>query len=83
MSRSSLQATDRETFIKSQIIACQKVLNKAEAPLKQKHVRALIVGTHKERSAALFWSTISRVPLEKSPIITWKFWYGYFKGIIC
>ena len=56
-----------------QIIACQKVLNKAEAPLKQKHVRALIVGTHKERSATLFWSTIARIPLEKSPIITWKF----------
>lgn len=49
------------------------MLNKAEAPLKQKHVRALIVGTHKERSASLFWSTVSRIPLEKSPIITWKF----------
>ncbi|CAD5220905.1 unnamed protein product [Bursaphelenchus xylophilus] len=73
MSRSALVADDRETFVKSQIIAVQKVLNKAEAPLKQKHVRSLIVGTHKERSASLFWSTVSRIPLEKSPIITWKF----------
>ncbi|CAD5215002.1 unnamed protein product [Bursaphelenchus okinawaensis] len=73
MSRSALVADDRETFIKSQIIAVQKVLNKAEAPLKQKHVRSLIVGTHKERSASLFWSTVSRIPLEKSPVITWKF----------
>ncbi|KAI6176551.1 hypothetical protein M3Y97_00810300 [Aphelenchoides bicaudatus] len=65
MSRSGLQAADRETFIKTQIIACQKVLNKAEAPLKQKHVRALIVGTHKEKSASLFWNTVARIQLEK------------------
>uniref|UniRef100_A0A914S6Y7 AP180 N-terminal homology (ANTH) domain-containing protein n=1 Tax=Parascaris equorum TaxID=6256 RepID=A0A914S6Y7_PAREQ len=35
-----------------QIIAVHKALNKNEVPLKQKHVRVLIVGTHKEKSSS-------------------------------
>uniref|UniRef100_A0A915M2Y7 AP180 N-terminal homology (ANTH) domain-containing protein n=1 Tax=Meloidogyne javanica TaxID=6303 RepID=A0A915M2Y7_MELJA len=34
-----------ESFVKSQLAAFCKALNKVEAPLKQKHVRALVVGT--------------------------------------
>lgn len=48
-------------------------MNKAEAPLKQKHARILIVGTHKERSSRVFWNTVSQIALEKNPIVTWKF----------
>jgi huntingtin interacting protein 1 len=73
MSRHALHSNDREAFIKSQLVACHKALNKTEAPLKQKHARALIVGTHKERSANVFWNTISRIQLEKNPVLTWKF----------
>uniref|UniRef100_A0AC34QKF4 Huntingtin interacting protein 1 n=1 Tax=Panagrolaimus sp. JU765 TaxID=591449 RepID=A0AC34QKF4_9BILA len=73
MSRSALNSHDRESFIKSQISSCHKALNKAEAPLKQKHARVLIVGTHKEHSANVFWNTVSHIPLEKNPIVTWKF----------
>jgi huntingtin interacting protein 1 len=73
MSRSALNSYDRESFIKSQISSCRKALNKQEAPLKQKHARVLIVGTHKERSAQVFWNTVSNTALEKHPIVTWKF----------
>lgn len=55
------------------ISSCRKALNKQEAPLKQKHARVLIVGTHKERSAQVFWNTVSNTALEKHPIVTWKF----------
>uniref|UniRef100_A0A915DZ97 Huntingtin interacting protein 1 n=1 Tax=Ditylenchus dipsaci TaxID=166011 RepID=A0A915DZ97_9BILA len=60
-------------FVKSQLVAFCKALSKVEAPLKQKHVRALIVGTHKQRSARIFWHAVSRVQLEKNPVLTWKF----------
>ncbi|KAI1717146.1 ANTH domain-containing protein [Ditylenchus destructor] len=60
-------------FVKSQLVAFYKALSKVEAPLKQKHVRALIVGTHKQRSARIFWHAVSRVQLEKNPVLTWKF----------
>jgi len=81
MSRSALNSHDRESFIKSQISSCHKALNKAEAPLKQKHARVLIVGTHKERSANVFWNTISHIALEKNPIVTWKFFHLLHKLI--
>uniref|UniRef100_A0AAF5DC24 Phosphatidylinositol-4,5-bisphosphate 4-phosphatase n=1 Tax=Strongyloides stercoralis TaxID=6248 RepID=A0AAF5DC24_STRER len=73
MSRSALNTNDREAFLKSQLVAIHKALNKIEAPLKQKHARALTIGTHKERSAAFFWSAVSRIQLEKHPVLTWKF----------
>lgn len=68
-----MSGVDREAFIKAQIISVHKVLNKNEVPLKQKHVRVLIVGTHKEKSSSVFWNTISRIQLEKNPVLTWKF----------
>uniref|UniRef100_A0A915BKG8 Huntington interacting protein related 1 n=1 Tax=Parascaris univalens TaxID=6257 RepID=A0A915BKG8_PARUN len=71
--RSAITGADREAFIKAQIIAVHKALNKNEVPLKQKHVRVLIVGTHKEKSSSVFWNTISRIQLEKNPVLTWKF----------
>uniref|UniRef100_A0A0N5A165 ENTH domain-containing protein n=1 Tax=Parastrongyloides trichosuri TaxID=131310 RepID=A0A0N5A165_PARTI len=73
MSRSALNTNDREAFLKSQLVAIHKALNKVEAPLKQKHARALTIGTHKERSAGFFWSAVSRIQLEKHPVLTWKF----------
>ncbi|EJW80892.1 ANTH domain-containing protein, partial [Wuchereria bancrofti] len=55
------------------IVSVHKALNKNEVPLKHKHARQVIVGTHKEKSCALFWSCISRIQLEKNPVISWKF----------
>ncbi|KAK6102054.1 ANTH domain family protein [Brugia pahangi] len=58
---------------KNVIVSVHKALNKNEVPLKHKHARQVIVGTHKEKSCALFWSCISRIQLEKNPVISWKF----------
>uniref|UniRef100_A0AC35TQV0 ENTH domain-containing protein n=1 Tax=Rhabditophanes sp. KR3021 TaxID=114890 RepID=A0AC35TQV0_9BILA len=73
MSRSTFVSHDREAFLKGQLSAIQKALNKIEAPLKQKHARALIVGTHREKSAGFFWNHVARIQLEKHPVLTWKF----------
>ncbi|VDK60314.1 unnamed protein product [Anisakis simplex] len=71
--RAALTGADREAFIKAQIMSVHKALNKNEVPLKQKHVRVLIVGTHKEKSSSVFWNTVNRIQLEKNPVLTWKF----------
>ncbi|KAM3722995.1 Huntington interacting protein related [Dirofilaria immitis] len=71
--KSVVLGDDREASIKHQIVSVHKALNKNEVPLKQKHARQVIVGTHKEKSCALFWSCISRIQLEKNPVISWKF----------
>ncbi|KAK6041992.1 ANTH domain protein [Cooperia oncophora] len=64
---------DREAFVKGQLEAVHKALTKYEVPLKPKHARRLIVGTHQERSAAVFWNAVNRIQLEKNPVMTWKF----------
>ncbi|VDM19746.1 unnamed protein product [Wuchereria bancrofti] len=71
--KSVVLGDDREASIKHQIVSVHKALNKNEVPLKHKHARQVIVGTHKEKSCALFWSCISRIQLEKNPVISWKF----------
>ncbi|EYC28515.1 hypothetical protein Y032_0007g3265 [Ancylostoma ceylanicum] len=63
---------DREAFVKGQLEAVHKALTKYEVPLKPKHARRLIVGTHQERSSAVFWNAVNRIQLEKNPVMTWK-----------
>ncbi|CAB3402673.1 unnamed protein product [Caenorhabditis bovis] len=63
----------REQFVKSQLEAVQKAITKHEVPLKPKHARTLIVGTHKDKSSGIFWHTVGGIQLEKHPVLTWKF----------
>ncbi|CAL2038128.1 unnamed protein product [Caenorhabditis brenneri] len=63
----------RETFVRGQLEAVQKAITKNEVPLKPKHARTIIVGTHKEKSSGIFWHTVGRIQLEKHPVLTWKF----------
>lgn len=67
------RAQMREAFVRSQLEAVQKAITKVEVPLKPKHARTIIVGTHKEKSSGIFWHTVGRIQLEKHPVITWKF----------
>ena len=50
-----------------------KATSSQELPVKTKHVRGLIIGTHHERSAHTFWSLAERIPLQDHPITCWKF----------
>ncbi|XP_069475736.1 huntingtin-interacting protein 1-related protein [Ambystoma mexicanum] len=65
--------TDRETFDKNQSISISKAINAQEAPLKEKHARRIILGTHHEKGAFTFWSYAIGLPLPSSAILSWKF----------
>uniref|UniRef100_A0A8B9T7V9 Huntingtin-interacting protein 1-related protein n=1 Tax=Anas platyrhynchos TaxID=8839 RepID=A0A8B9T7V9_ANAPL len=60
----SLEA-EREQFDKNQA--------RQEAPVKEKHVRRIILGTHHEKGAFTFWSYAIGLPLPSSSILSWKF----------
>uniref|UniRef100_A0A3Q3IXY7 I/LWEQ domain-containing protein n=1 Tax=Monopterus albus TaxID=43700 RepID=A0A3Q3IXY7_MONAL len=47
----------------------------AETPAKEKHVRNVILGSHKEGGATTFWSYSLNLPLSSSSMIAWKFCY--------
>lgn len=64
---------DREAFRKGQFESIHKALTKQEVPLKPKHARRIILGTHHTMNCSLFWTNLDRIPLEKSAVSSWKF----------
>ncbi|KAJ8005658.1 hypothetical protein DPEC_G00120220 [Dallia pectoralis] len=64
---------EREQFDKQQLSSISKAINNAEAPLKEKHARRIILGTHREKGAFTFWSYALGLPLSSNPILSWKF----------
>ncbi|XP_077015817.1 huntingtin-interacting protein 1-related protein [Tamandua tetradactyla] len=68
----SLEA-EREQFDKTQAISISKAINTQEAPVKEKHARRIILGTHHEKGAFTFWSYAIGLPLPSSSVLSWKF----------
>uniref|UniRef100_A0A665U919 Huntingtin interacting protein 1 related n=1 Tax=Echeneis naucrates TaxID=173247 RepID=A0A665U919_ECHNA len=50
-------------------------LTSAETPPKEKYVRNIIMGSHKEGGATTFWSYAINLPLSSNSMISWKFCY--------
>ncbi|KAJ1074101.1 hypothetical protein K5549_017570, partial [Capra hircus] len=59
--------------VPSQAISISKAINTQEAPVKEKHARRIILGTHHEKGAFTFWSYAIGLPLPSSAILSWKF----------
>uniref|UniRef100_A0A3P9PWE6 Huntingtin interacting protein 1 related n=1 Tax=Poecilia reticulata TaxID=8081 RepID=A0A3P9PWE6_POERE len=49
--------------------------NTAEVPPKEKYVRNIILGTHKEGGATTFWSYVPNLPLSSQSLVSWKVCY--------
>uniref|UniRef100_A0A3B5BIX3 Huntingtin interacting protein 1 related n=1 Tax=Stegastes partitus TaxID=144197 RepID=A0A3B5BIX3_9TELE len=57
----------------SQLSSISKAINSTETPVKEKHARRIILGTHREKGAYTFWSYALGFPLASSSILSWKF----------
>eukprot|EP00064_Thunnus_orientalis_P018193 superscaffoldBa00004104_g18286 len=64
---------EREHFDKQQLSSISKAINTSETPVKEKHARRIILGTHREKGAYTFWSYALGFPLASSSILSWKF----------
>nr|XP_012637681.2 huntingtin-interacting protein 1-related protein isoform X4 [Microcebus murinus] len=61
------------SFLICKAISISKAINSQEAPVKEKHARRIILGTHHEKGAFTFWSYAIGLPLPSSAILSWKF----------
>uniref|UniRef100_A0A7N6BC48 I/LWEQ domain-containing protein n=1 Tax=Anabas testudineus TaxID=64144 RepID=A0A7N6BC48_ANATE len=68
-------AAEKEQFGKQQLQSISKTLTSAETPPKEKYVRNIILGSHKEGGATTFWSYTLNLPLSSNSMISWKFCY--------
>nr|XP_025035820.1 huntingtin-interacting protein 1-related protein [Pelodiscus sinensis] len=66
-------ASDISSLLPAQAISISKAINTQEAPVKEKHARRIILGTHHEKGAFTFWSYAIGLPLPSSSILSWKF----------
>ncbi|XP_056117523.1 huntingtin-interacting protein 1-related protein isoform X2 [Rhinichthys klamathensis goyatoka] len=66
-------AAEKEQFVKLQLQSISKSITSAEAPIKEKYGRKIILGTHKEGGAVTFWSHAVSLPLSSNAILSWKF----------
>ncbi|KAM8886333.1 LOW QUALITY PROTEIN: huntingtin interacting protein 1 related b [Spinachia spinachia] len=64
---------EKEHFDKQQLSSISKAINSSEMPVKEKHARRIILGTHREKGAYTFWSYALGFPLASSSILSWKF----------
>uniref|UniRef100_A0A8C4GR56 Huntingtin-interacting protein 1-related protein n=1 Tax=Dicentrarchus labrax TaxID=13489 RepID=A0A8C4GR56_DICLA len=68
-------AAEKEQFGKQQLHSISKTVASTETPPKEKYVRNIIMGTHKEGGATTFWSYILNLPLSSNSMVSWKFCY--------
>uniref|UniRef100_A0AAR2KWK0 I/LWEQ domain-containing protein n=1 Tax=Pygocentrus nattereri TaxID=42514 RepID=A0AAR2KWK0_PYGNA len=66
-------AAEKEQFVKLQLQSIGKSITTAEAPIKEKYARKILLGTHKEGGAVTFWSHVVSLPLASNAILSWKF----------
>ncbi|KAM9447015.1 huntingtin interacting protein 1 related b [Clarias gariepinus] len=64
---------ERDRFERQQLSSINKAINSSETPVKEKHARRIILGTHREKGAHTFWSYAIGLPLSSNPIVSWKF----------
>ncbi|KAG8011996.1 Huntingtin-interacting protein 1-related protein, partial [Nibea albiflora] len=60
-------------LLSTQLSSISKAINSTETPVKEKHARRIILGTHREKGAYTFWSYALGFPLHSSSILSWKF----------
>ncbi|XP_008323835.1 huntingtin-interacting protein 1-related protein [Cynoglossus semilaevis] len=68
-------AAEKEQFGKQQLHSISKTLTSAETPPKEKYVRNIIMGSHKEGGATTFWSYTLNLPFSSNSMVSWKFCY--------
>uniref|UniRef100_A0A3Q4MHM8 Huntingtin-interacting protein 1-related protein n=1 Tax=Neolamprologus brichardi TaxID=32507 RepID=A0A3Q4MHM8_NEOBR len=56
-----------------QLSSISKAINSTEIPVKEKHARRIILGTHREKGAFTFWSYALGFTFPSSSILCWKF----------
>lgn len=75
----SQNSLERAKFEQSQQASIVKAINNTECPVKEKHIRNIILGTCYEKSATPFWYNSVKLQLHGNPVLCWKFCYVLHK----
>lgn len=70
---SGLSSLNKENFARVMIESVNKSISAVEGPVKEKHVRRLLIGSYQAESGSFFWLHLPVIKLKENQIICWKF----------
>lgn len=70
---SGMTTLTKENFNRVMTESLNKALSPDESPVKEKHVRKLLIGSFQAESGAFFWSYLPIIRLKENQIVCWKF----------
>lgn len=70
---SGMTTLTKENFTRVMTESLNKALSPDESPVKEKHVRKLLIGSFQAESGAFFWSYLPVIRLKENQIVCWKF----------
>lgn len=68
-----LATLTKENFARVMIESINKAINSNETPVKEKHVRKLLIGSYQVESGDFFWEHLPVIRLKENKIVCWKF----------
>uniref|UniRef100_A0A6G1SB76 Huntingtin-interacting protein 1 n=1 Tax=Aceria tosichella TaxID=561515 RepID=A0A6G1SB76_9ACAR len=72
-SSNGLSTLNKENFNRIMLESTNKAISAIEGPVKEKHVRRLLIGSYQSESGAFFWVHLPVVKLKENQIVCWKF----------
>jgi len=70
---SNLTVLNKENFARIMSESIMKAINSQESPVKEKHVRKLLIGSYQVESGSFFWQYLPEIRLKENQIVCWKF----------
>jgi len=70
---SGLGTLNKENYCRIMAESVNKAINSDEGPVKEKHVRRLLIASFQFESAKFFWYNVDPIRLKANQIVCWKF----------
>lgn len=68
-----LSTLNKDNFARIMMESINKAISPNEGPVKEKHVRKLLIGSYQAESGAFFWQYLPIVRLKENQVVCWKF----------
>lgn len=80
-SRNGLSSLNKDNFIRVMNESINKAISPSEGPVKEKHVRKLLIGSFQAESGSFFWQYLPVIRLKENQVVCWKFCHVLHKMI--
>ena len=77
----NLGTLNKDNYIRAMSESISKAIDSEEGPVKEKHVRRLLIASFQFESGQFFWDNLPVIRLKENQIVCWKFCHVLHKMI--